>query len=97
MSPLSVPSSWAHLAQMGHPRGPRLTSLTQSDMMWVLGVRKWKLRTTTQITTTAVTSSMMKSRYLGWRWHRGVGMRKATLGTPRCPCCARRCPGLTCR
>lgn len=49
------------------------TSLIQSDMMWVLGVRKWKLRTTTQITTTAVTRSMIKSRYLWrawtWSWH----------------------------
>lgn len=41
-----------------------LTSLVQADMMWVLGVRKWMFSTTTQVTTTAVTSSMMKSRYL---------------------------------
>jgi len=58
------------------PSTPALTSLTQSDMMWVLGVRKWKLRTMTQMITTAVTSSMMKSRYLwgaqtcGWHCHR---------------------------
>lgn len=67
-----------------------LTSLTQSDMTWVLGVRKWKLRTTTQITTMADTSSMIKSRYLWrtwtWSWHCHRGWAQAelpasTLGT----------------
>lgn len=46
------------------PAHTPLTSLIQSDMMWVLGVRKWKLRTTTEMITTAVTRSMIKSRYL---------------------------------
>lgn len=46
------------------PAHTLLTSLIQSDIMWVLGVRKWKLRTMTEMITTAVTRSMIKSRYL---------------------------------